>query len=130
MYDYQLWLLLGFNYELIKGSSANMSSHNKIAEAFPYPNISPIIDQPGYESISEVHLQLNANSASVRSHLSNGALGLPFLTVLQAVYNTLSLIPFIPPVNPGPDPTILTGSTGPQISDILLQFFTNYYLAQ
>ena len=101
-----------------------MSSHDKIMEVFPYLTISPIISQSGYESISEVHLQLNANSASVQSYLGNGALGLLFLTFLPAVYNMLSLIPFIPPVNPGPDPTIHARSTGPQIVDIRLQFFT------
>ena len=101
-----------------------MSSSDKIVETFPYPTIPPIIGQPNYESISEVHLQLNADSASVQSHLGNGALGLLFLTVLPAVYNTLSLIPFIPPVNPGPDPVIPAGSTGPQIADIRHQFTT------
>ena len=101
-----------------------MSSSDKIVETFPYPTIPPIIGQPNYESISEVHLQLNADSASVQSHLGNGALGLLFLTVLPAVYNTLSLIPFVPPVNPGPDPVIPAGSTGPQIADIRHQFTT------
>ena len=56
--------------------------------------------------------------------MGNGALGLLFLAVLPAVYNTLSLIPFIAPVNPGPDPVIPAGSTGPQIADIRHQFTT------
>ena len=98
------------------------SSTDKIVESFPYPTISPIIGQPGYDTIAEVHLQLNANAASVQSHLGDGALGLLYLTVTPAVYNTLSLVEFIPPPNPGADPTIPQGSTGPQIADIRLQF--------
>ena len=98
------------------------SSTNKIVESFPYPTIPPIIGQPGYDTIAEVHLQLNANAASVQSHLGDGALGLLYLTVTPAVYNTLSLVPFVPPANPGPDPVVPPGSTGPQIADIRLQF--------
>ena len=101
-----------------------MSSHDKILEAFLYPTISPIIAQPDYESISKVHLQFNTNSASVQLHLGNSALVLLFLTVLLVVYNTLSLISFIPPVNPGPDPIIPADNIGPQIVDIRIQFFT------
>ena len=98
------------------------SSTDKIVESFPYPTISPIVGQPGYDTIAEVHLQLNANAASVQSHLGDGALGLLYLTVTPAVYNTLSLVPFIPPPNPGPDPIIPANATGPQINDIRLQF--------
>ena len=78
------------------------SSTDKIVESFPYPTIPPIIGQPGYDTIAEVHLQLNANAASVQSHLGDGALGLLYLTVTPAVYNTLSLIPFVPPPQPRP----------------------------
>ena len=101
-----------------------MISTDKIVETFPYLTIPPIIGQPNYESISGAHLCLNADSASVQSHLGNSSLGLLFLTVLPAVYNTLSTIPFIPPVNPGPDPNIPAGCTCAQIADIHLQFTT------
>ena len=45
-------------------------------------------------------------------------LGLLFLTVLPAVYATLSTTAFVPPFNPGPEPSIPTGSTGAFISDL------------
>ena len=98
------------------------SSTEKIVESFPYPTIPPIVGQPGYDTIAEVHLQLNANAASVQSNLRDGTPGLLYLTVTPAVFDTLSLTPFIPPANPGPEPTIPAGSTGPIISDIRLQF--------
>ena len=93
-------------------------SADKIIETFPHPTITPIIGQPTYESIAELHLKLNANAASVHSNHGNGALGLLFLTIKPEVYSTLSNVPFLPPTNPGSNPSIPTGSTGPQISDI------------
>ena len=73
------------------------SSIDKIMDSFPNPTISPIVGQPGYDTIAEMHLMLNANAASVQSHSGDGALGLLFLTIPPAVYNTISAIPFIPP---------------------------------
>ena len=87
-------------------------------DSFPNPTISPIVGQPGYDTIAEVHLKLNANAASVQSHLGDGTLGLLYLTVTPAVYNTLSAIPFVPPPNPGSEPIIPPNSTGPVIVNI------------
>ena len=111
-------------FKLIKqGASANItSSTEKIVESFPYSTITPIIGQPGYDSITVVYLQLNTNDASVQSHLGDGVLGLIYLTFTPAVYNTLSLVLLVTPAKPGTDSIIPTGSTGPQIADIRLQF--------
>ena len=49
-------------------------------------------------------------------HLGNGRLDLLFLTVLPAVFNTLSQIQVVPPPNPGPDAIIPPGATAAQIS--------------
>ena len=81
-----------------------MTSTEKIKDSFPHPTIDPIIGQPGYDSIKPMHQKLNANAASIISHLGNGRLGLLFLTVAPAVFNTLSATAFVPPVNPGPLP--------------------------
>ena len=97
------------------------SSTDKIVEISRYLTIPPIVDQPGYDTIAEVHLQLNANAASVQSHLRDRTLRLLYLTVTPAVFNTLSLILFVPPANLGPEPTVPAGSTDPIISDIRLQ---------
>ena len=93
----------------------------KIIESFPHPTIIPIIGQPNYESIAEVHLKLNTNAASVHSHRGNGNLGLLFLTVTPEVCDTLSDVPFDPPPNPGQHPCMPEGSTGPQIADLRRQ---------
>ena len=97
------------------------SSTDKIVESFPYLTITLIIGHPGYDTIAEMHLQLNDNAASVQYHLGDGTLGLLYLTVTPAVFNTLSLIPFIPPANPDLDPVVPPGNTGLQITDICLQ---------
>ena len=41
------------------------STIDKIVEGFPFPTIDPIIREPNYEKIAEVHLKLNSNAASV-----------------------------------------------------------------
>ena len=58
------------------------SSIEKIVDRFSFPTIDPIIGTPDYESIADIHLKLDSNSASVQSNLGCGTLGLLFLTVL------------------------------------------------
>ena len=94
------------------------SSIKNIVDGFPFPKIDPIIVTPDYESIADIHLKLNSNVASVQSNLGCGMLGLLFLTVLPAVYATLFTTAFVPPVNPGPEPSIHTNSTGAVIADL------------
>ena len=69
----------------------------KIVEDFLFPHVSPIIGQPTYDSLAEIHLKVNANKASAHSNLGNGLLGLLYLTISPAVYGTLSTEPFIRP---------------------------------
>ena len=90
----------------------------QIVDGFPFPTIDPIIVTPDYESIADIHLKLNSNAASVQSNLGCCTLGLLFLTVLPAVYATLSTTAFVPQVNPGPKPSIPTGSTGNVIANL------------
>ena len=94
------------------------SSIEKIMDRFPFPTVDPIFGTPDYESIADIHLKLNSDAASVQSNLGCGTLCILFLTVLPAVYATLSKIVFVMPVNPGPKPSIPTGSTGAAISDL------------
>lgn len=98
------------------------STIESLVDGFPYPIVTPIVGEPNYESIAALHLQLNANAASIQSHLGNGQLGLLSLTVSPAVYATLSAVPFVPPANPGASPDIPDGSTGPQIANFRLTF--------
>jgi hypothetical protein len=98
---------------------------DSIVDGFPFPTVQPIIGEPNYESIAALHLQLIANAASVQSHLGNGVLGLLYLTISPAVYATLSAVPFVPPVNPGPTPIIPARSTQPTTVTIRAQFIEN-----
>ena len=95
-----------------------MATIENIVDRYPYPTVTPIISQPGYEIISEMYLQLNANKASIQYHIENGTLSNLLLKATPAVLNTLSATPLVLPPKPGQDPIILTGSTGPQIVDI------------
>ena len=98
---------------------------DKIVDGFPFPTIPPIVGNPTYNTIAEVNLKLNSNSASVQSNLGCGTLGLLQLTVSPVVYNTLYSTPFIVPVNPGSVPIIPANSTGAQITKLRYAFDTN-----
>ena len=87
-------------------------------DSFPFPTIPPIIGTPTYNTIAEVNLKLNPNSASVKSNLGCVILGLLQLTVSPAVYNTLFSIASIVSVNPGYLPIIPANSTDAQITKL------------
>ena len=91
------------------------SSVEKIRDSFPFLTIEPIVGQPTYEMIKELQKKLNANAASIHSHLENGRLGLLYLTVTPQVYNTLSDVEFVPPRDPGPNVHYLEEGTQYQI---------------
>ena len=97
---------------------------NNIVDGFSFTTIPPIIGTPTYNTIAEVNLKLNSNSAYFQSNLGCGALGLLQLTVSPAVYNTLLSIPFIVPVNPGSVPIIPANSTGAKITELSYDFDT------
>ena len=106
--------------------------NQKNVDIFLFPTINPIVETPEYESIVDIHLKLNLNATSVQSNIGCGTLGPLFLTVLPAVYATLYDITFVPPVNPGPEPNILSGATGATIADLryhhtlATEIFTEY----
>ena len=64
-----------------------------------------------------MNFKLNANSALVQSNLGYGQLGILYLTVSPAVYNTLSTTVFIPTVNPGATSIITAGATAAVIAN-------------
>ena len=94
------------------------SDANKIRDNFPHKSIPPIVGQPTYETIKELHLKLNENAVKVHSNLGNGLLGYLGVTVTPAIFNTLSNTPFIIPPNPGIAPFFPDDATGPQIANI------------
>ena len=97
---------------------------NKIVDSFPFPMIPTIVGTPTYNTIAEVNLKLNSNSASVQSNLGCSNLDILQLTVSPAVYNPLSVIPFILPINPSSVPIIPANSTGDQITELCYAFDT------
>ena len=91
------------------------STVEKVKDTFPFLSVEPIVGQPTYDSIRALQKKLNANAASVVSHLGNGRLGLLCLTVTLEVYCTLSDQEFVPPRNPGPTADIPENGTQYQI---------------
>ena len=100
-----------------------MISIDKIIDGFPHPNIAPIVSIPTYKSIPQLNLELNANAASAQSNFGNGHLGLLALTVSPAIFNTLSAIAFVHPVNPGTNPAIPPAATT-HVTSHLTRVFT------
>ena len=74
---------------------------DKITAGFPHPTVDPIIGIPNYQSIKELQVKLNANAALIYTNLGDGKHGLLRLTVSETQYNTVALILFIVPTNPG-----------------------------
>jgi hypothetical protein len=93
------------------------SDATKITDNFPHKRIQPIVGQPSYETIKELHLKLNENAVKVHSNLGNGLLGYLGVTVTPEIFDTLSNTPFVVPPNPGTTPVFPADGTGPQIAN-------------
>ena len=108
------------------------STINKILDSFLFPTTTPIVGPPNFKTISKLHMKLNSNAASVQSNLGDGMLSLLYFTVFPIFYTTLSSTEFVVPVNPGSEPIIPDGATGPAIADPCYSFqlakdiFTDY----
>ena len=57
----------------------------KIVDGFPFPTTPPIVGTPSYNTIAEVNLKLNSNTASAQSNIGCGTLRLLQLTSSPAV---------------------------------------------
>jgi hypothetical protein len=86
------------------------SNDSTITHDFPHKHISPIVGQPTYQTIHELHLKLKENAIKVHSNLGNGNLGYLGVTIEPAIYNTLSAQPFVPPPNPRASPFFPEGA--------------------
>ena len=80
-------------------------------------------------------MQLNENAASIFSNQGSGQHGLLRLTVLDAQYNSVSTVPFVQPMNPGPTMPSDLNATAAQIKqavgtyEIQIRLFREYTLA-
>jgi hypothetical protein len=99
----------------------------KITDNFPHKTIPPIVGQPTYEAIKDLHMKLNENAVKVHSNLGDGLVGYLGVTVTPAIYNTLSAHPFDTPPNPGTSPVFPAEATGPQIANIRVIFQEEFY---
>ena len=98
------------------------SNDSKTSDNFPHKHIPPIVGQPTYEAIKELHLKLNENAVKVHSNLSNGLLGYLGVTVTPAIYNTLLAQPLEIPLNPGVAPVFPPNAHAPVIHNICVVF--------
>jgi hypothetical protein len=106
------------------------STDLKITDNSPQKTIPPIVGQPTYEAIKELHMKLNENAVKVHSNLGNGLLGYLGVTVTPAIYNTLSAQPFVIPLSPGTAPVFPDDATGPQIANIRVIFQDRFYASK
>ena len=91
---------------------------DKTIETFPHPVLPKSTGEPTYETIEELSKLLRANAAAIDTELGGGRHGHLALTVSPAVYNTISITPFVAPVNPGAVPVIEAGLTAAQIAAV------------
>ena len=96
-------------------------SVDSIRDSFPFPTLPTQNGVPTYETIKAIHMKLKSNAASIPSTLGGGNQGLLGLVLDDAVYHTFTGHHFTIPAYPGALPTIPTGSTAPQISEIVRQ---------
>ena len=108
---------------------------DKITADFPHPTVDPILGLSTYATIKELHVQLNANAASIFTNLGDGQHGYFRLTVSDAQFSSVSAVPFVAPVNPGATVTYPLNATSARIRqaddahDKAYRLFKDYTLA-
>ena len=90
-------------------------------ESFPNPVIPKIEVIPTYESIANVRSLLSANAASVASQRGGGNNGYLGIVLSDAVYTTVSGIPWVSPQYPGAMPNIPANATAAQTGEVVRQ---------
>ena len=95
---------------------------------FTHPTIECQPGLPSYQTILATHKKLSKNAASVQGNLGRGRHGLLGLAFKNVLYTTVEAQPFTKPINPGISPTIPTGATGPQISELVRQHTQNLHI--
>eukprot|EP00957_Ditylum_brightwellii_P004711 358270-Ditylum_brightwellii.AAC.1 len=77
------------------------SPNSTVMDHFLVKDIPRQAGMPTWESVWAIHLNLNANAASVPSDLGGGAHSHLGLTIRGALYQTLTSHAFARPANPG-----------------------------
>ena len=68
---------------------------------FPNPIVNSINGKPTFTTLYKLQSQIKANASSVPSTLGGGRHGHLGLVLTPVKYNTISLIPFVKPRDPG-----------------------------
>ena len=84
---------------------------NNIIDRFLYKDFQLINGKPTYTTIKSVNDKLSTNTSAKYSTLSDGRHGLLGLVIPSTIYNTITNVPFIRPLNPGARPIIPTNAT-------------------
>ena len=100
--------------------TANVDYINTV---FEFPVLTRITDTPTFEALKTIKDELRANATSVQSDNGGGAHGHLGLVLTPAEYATVSLIAYVCPQHPGPNPPI-----GRTINETTL-LCTQYYKA-
>lgn len=77
-----------------------MTNIKNISKAFPQQHLTPIIRIPTYETISILHIKLNANSCSIRTSLGGGLNGHLGITIYPNEYLKETGDNFVCPLDP------------------------------
>jgi hypothetical protein len=94
----------------------SLTSVDKILDSFPIQTVPPIIGEPTFESINNLHRVLKTNAASVPTALGGGVLGHLTLVLPAAEYANLSATAFPAPNNPGATIVPVAGATAAQLA--------------
>ena len=108
-------------------------SVDDIVAKFPMKKLPRIDGEPTYESINDMMQMLYANAATLSTTIGGGIHGHIGLIMKPALYRTLSAIPYVIPVDPGPIPIYTAGSSGLARQQVTNEFeeakriFENHY---
>ena len=83
-----------------------VSPVDTILSTFEYPQINSLEVVPAHKYLTSRSNYLNICSEPVHSNLGNETVGYLVLTSPHAVFSITCVVPFVPPINPGPTVTI------------------------
>ena len=90
-----------------------------INKNFPTKEFVKIVGEPTYHIITDYEEKLQKNAISVKTLLTPNNLGFLPIVIGPTRYLALGHGAFVPPVNPGPPPVLIAGTTAVQMKNIL-----------
>jgi hypothetical protein len=96
------------------------STPDELIAGFLHSNLRKVTGEPTFEDLKIIRRLLNSNAMSVSSYEGDGRHSHLDLIMTNAEYFVITTNVFLPPDNPGPSATIVTGMTAVQISETVL----------